>query len=76
MSQERSRVGRSGLGQLEVERGSQKWIEGVRNGAGESKVDWGSHEWLHVISIRLRDYQRDYSSGSLHIIVIINEATV
>ena len=37
---------RSGAGEPEVERGSQKWIEGVRIGAGESKVDWGSHEWL------------------------------
>ena len=41
-SQKWSRVGRSRLGESEVERGSQKWTGGAKSG-------------LHVIGINLRD---------------------
>jgi len=44
VSQEWSRVGRSGLGEPEVERGSQKRSRGVRNGLGESEAEQGSQK--------------------------------
>jgi len=39
VSQEWSRVGRSGLGEPEVERGSHKWIGGAKNGAGKPEAE-------------------------------------
>ncbi len=44
VSQEWSRVGRSGLGEPEVERGSQKRSRGVRNELGESEAEQRSQK--------------------------------